>query len=186
MLTSANYIARVGIPFAIPVHPGPPPEAEGTAAVIAIAVRNYNNDALADVTLYNNLHTALTAQIILAVNASFLSALEDPDFGFSNVTPLAMLIHLRREYYDTVTPEELERNSRGTLMVLSRTFGISNIQRIATLGHVPVPDITIITLTLAISIEKTGLLATTTEKFRLRPTDEWTVALFKSEFQLGN
>jgi hypothetical protein len=35
-------------------------------------------------------------------------------------------------------------------------------------------------------IEKTGLLSTTTEKFRLRPVTEWTVALFKSEFVLGN
>ena len=190
MLTPADYLARIGVPFIIPVHPGPPPEAEGTAAVIAIAVRNYN-DALADVTLYNNLRAALTAQILLSVNASFLSALEDPDFGFGDVTPLAMLIHLRREY-GTMTPEELEHNRSA----LSEPWNlddpiedlwskISNIQRIATLGHVPIPDITIITLTLAM-IEKTGLLATTTEKFRLRPTEEWTVALFKSEFQLGN
>ena len=35
-------------------------------------------------------------------------------------------------------------------------------------------------------IEKTGLLASTTEKFRLRPLTEWTLPLFKSEFQLGN
>ena len=35
-------------------------------------------------------------------------------------------------------------------------------------------------------IEKTGLLATTTEKFRLRPVTEWTVALFKADFILGN
>jgi hypothetical protein len=62
---------------------------------------------------------------------------------------------------------------------------IANIQRVATFGNVPIADITIITLTLAM-IEKTGLLATTTEKFRLRPILEWTVALFKSELQLGN
>ena len=62
---------------------------------------------------------------------------------------------------------------------------IANIQRVATFGNVPIADITIITLTLAM-IEKTGLLSTTTEKFRLRPLPEWTVALFKAEFQLGN
>ena len=66
LITSAEYLARVGIPFTTPVHPGPPPAAEGTA------VRNYN-DALADVTLYNNLRAALTAQILIAVNASFLA-----------------------------------------------------------------------------------------------------------------
>ena len=45
MLTPADYLARIGVPFIIPVHPGPPPEAEGTAAVIAVAVRN-DNDGL--------------------------------------------------------------------------------------------------------------------------------------------
>ncbi|KAI2497586.1 hypothetical protein MHU86_16892 [Fragilaria crotonensis] len=35
-------------------------------------------------------------------------------------------------------------------------------------------------------LEKTGLLASTTEKFRLRPLDEWTLEVFKSEFKLGN
>ena len=187
-----SYITRVGIPFIIPVHPGPPPEPVGTAAAIAVAVHNYN-DPLADVTLFNNLRAALTAQILSAVNSSFLSAPEDPDFGFGDGTPLAMLIHLLCGKYGTMTPEELEINR----LVLSEPWNlddpledlwskIANIQRIAMQGHVPTPDVTIITLTLAM-IEKTGLLATTTENFcLLRPTEEWTVALFKTEFQLGN
>jgi hypothetical protein len=61
------------------------------------------------VTLYNRLHSALTAQILTAVNATFLSALEDPDFGFGDVLPCTMLTHLKTEY-GTMTPEELERN----------------------------------------------------------------------------
>ena len=36
-------------------------------------------------------------------------------------------------------------------------------------------------------IEKTGLLASTTDKFRSRPTAEWTLdELFKTELKLGN
>ena len=35
-------------------------------------------------------------------------------------------------------------------------------------------------------IEKTGLLTTTTDKFRLRPTTEWMLSLFKAEFKLGD
>lgn len=190
VLNPADYLARVGVPFVVPVHPGPPPAAEGTAGVIAVNLRNYNA-ALADVTLYNSLSAALTAQILTAVNASFLSVLEDPDFGFGDVTPLTMLNHLRAEY-GTMSPEELERN-RAALSdpwnfdhpIEDLWAKISNIQRVASLGNVPIPDVTIVTLTLAM-IEKTGLLATTTEKFRLRPVDEWTIPVFKTEFQLGN
>jgi hypothetical protein len=190
LLSDANYIARVGIAFLIPIHPGPPPVAVGTAAAISIALRAYT-EALNDVALYNNLRAALTAQILTAVNPSFLSALEDPDFGFGDVTPFAMLEHLRDEY-GTMTPEELEHNRAA----LSEPWNfddpiedlwakISNIQRVATLGALPIPDLTVITLTLAM-IEKTGLLASTTDKFRLRPTAEWTLGLFKTEFKLGN
>ena len=190
LLSPADYLLRAGVPFIVPIHPGNPPEPVGTAAVIGVALRNYT-EALADVALYNNLSAALTSQILKAVNASFLSALEEPDFGFSDVTPRNMLEHLRMEY-GTLTPEELEKN-RAALSdawnfddpIEDLWAKIVNIQRVAAFGAVPIPDITVITLTLAM-IEKTGLLATTTEKFRLRPINEWTVALFKSEFILGN
>jgi hypothetical protein len=192
LLSDAEYLVRAGVPFIVPRHPGAAPDAAAgaTAAQIAEAICLYNQ-AVADVTLYNRLSAALTAQIISAVNASFLSALEDPDFGFGDVTPRAMLEHLRTEY-GTMTPEELERNRAA----LSEPWNlddpiedlwakIANIQRVAALGQVPIPNVTVITLTLAM-LEKTGLLASTTEKFRLRPLDEWTLEIFKSEFKLGN
>jgi hypothetical protein len=109
VLSSSDYVTRIGVPFIVPVHPGPPPAAVGTAAVIAVAFRNYTDAPITDVTLYNNLSAALTSQILSAVNASFLSVLEDPDFGFGDVTPLAILTHIRNEYR-TLTPEELEKN----------------------------------------------------------------------------
>ena len=192
LLSEADYVTRAGEPFIVPVHPGPAPIAppNATAAQLAEAIRAYNQ-AIADVTLYNRLRAALTAQILTAVNASFLSSLEDPDFGFGDVSPRTMLDHLNTEY-GTMTPEELETNRAA----LSEAWNfddpiedlwtkIANIQRVAQLGQVPIPDLTVITLTLAM-IEKTGLLATTTEKFRLRPTTEWTLALFKADFKLGN
>ena len=190
LLSPADYLLRASVPFIVPIHPGPSPGPVGTAAIIGVALRNYT-EALADVALYNALSAALTAQILSTVNASFLSALEDPDFGFGDDTPRAMLEHLRTEY-GTLTPEELEKNRAA----LSEPWNfddpiedlwakIVNIQRVAAFGLVPIPDITIITLTLAM-IEKTGLLASTTEKFRLRPVPEWTVATFKTEFIMGN
>ena len=98
----------------------------------------------------------------------FLSALEDPDFGFGNVTPLTMLAHFQ-DKYGTMSPEELERNCSA----LSEPWNfdapmedllvkIAYIQHLVLCRKVPNPNITIITLTLAM-IEKTGLLSTITE-----------------------
>ena len=190
VLSDADYLARAGVPFEVPVHPGPPPLAVGAAATVAVALR-VHTEAIDNVTCYNNLRAALTSQLITAINASFLSALEDPVFGFSDVSPRHMLEHLITEY-GTLTPEELEAN-RSTLSVAwnfddpieDLWAKIANVQRVAAFGNVPLADVTVITLTLTM-IEKTGLLASTTEKFRLRPPAEWTLALFKTEFQLGN
>ena len=38
LLSDAEYIARVGVAFEVPLHPGPPPDAVGTAAAIAVAM----------------------------------------------------------------------------------------------------------------------------------------------------
>ena len=192
LLSDEAYLARAGTPFEVPLHPGPAPPATigATAAQLAESIRAYNQ-ALADVSLYSRLRAALTAQILAAVSDSFLSALEDPDFGFSDVTPRAMLAHLQLKY-GTITPEELETNRAA----LSEAWNlddpiedlwkkIANIQRVAAFGDAPITDITAITLTLAM-LEKTGLLASTTEKFRLRPITEWTFAIFRAEFELGN
>ena len=102
VMNDADYLARAGVAFVVPVHPGPPPPPIGAAAVIAVALRVYM-DAVDDVTLYTRLSAALTAQILLAVNASFLNALEDPIFGFSDITPRTILDHLSAEY-GTLTP----------------------------------------------------------------------------------
>ncbi|KAI2496639.1 hypothetical protein MHU86_17842 [Fragilaria crotonensis] len=159
----ADYLLRAGVPFVIPVHPGPPPDPVGTAAVIGVALRNHA-EALTDLAIYNNLNAALTAQILLAVNASFLSALEDPDFGFGDVSPRTMLEHLRTEY-GTLTPEELERTaplspSRGISTTPSKIYGLK------------------------LSTSNVSLFRR--QKFRLRPITEWTVAAFKADFILGN
>ena len=88
LLSEADYVARTGVAFAPPVHPGPAPNPPvgATAAQIAEALRIYN-EAIADDEKYTRLSAALTSQILTAVNHTFLRALEDPDFGFGDVTP---------------------------------------------------------------------------------------------------
>ena len=60
LLSDAEYLARAGVPFIVPCHPGAAPDAAAgaTAAQIAESIRLYNQ-TLADVTLYNRLSAAL-------------------------------------------------------------------------------------------------------------------------------
>jgi len=192
LLDNATYFARAGTAFDIPVHPGAAPEhiVGATAAQIAETTRLYNQ-GLYDIRLYTRVATALQAQLLAAVDNTFLRALEDPDFGYADVTPRQMLDHLKTNY-GILTPEELELNRSA----LSHPWNpeaplelfwanLANIRRVALTGGAPISDVTAITLTLAM-FEKSGLLATTTEKFRLRPVAEWTMATFKADFDLGN
>ena len=169
LLTDTDYLTRAGVAHIVPLHPGPPPLLVGTGVIIAVAFWAYT-DALSNVTLYNNLSSAaLTPQLLTAVKTSFLSVLEDPDFGFRGFTPCAMLTHLHNKY-GTPTPEEMEKNRAALLDPWNLDDRIvdfwakiaSNIQRVATFGKRPHCRYHIITHTLAM-FEKTGLLLITAE-----------------------
>jgi hypothetical protein len=62
---------------------------------------------------------------------------------------------------------------------------IVEIQRIATVGGAPITDVAAITLTLAM-FEKSGLLSTTTQQWRVKQVANWTWATFKANFTLAN
>jgi hypothetical protein len=165
VLTNADYIARVDVPFVVPLHPGPPPD----AALISVALSNYAA-ALNNVTSYNSLFAALKPHILSEVTASFLGALKDPDLGFKDVTP--NMASSPPKSWRRIVP--LCLNS-GTWTIHSKTRGPPKLPTFnqncqhSTPRNVwqrAVPDITIMTLTLAM-FEQTGLLATTTEKFCL-------------------
>jgi hypothetical protein len=95
------------------------------SAAIVVAIQNYNV-ALTDVTLYNSLSSTLTAQILTAVDTFFHSTLEDPDFGFGKVAPLAMLTHPWAKY-GTMTPVEHEHNRSALLELWNVDSPIDNV-----------------------------------------------------------
>jgi hypothetical protein len=150
----------------------------------------YDSDLLA-FKLYNKVSHALKQQLLLSVDSSFLCALEDPTFGFMAATPLAIIQHLDATY-GTITPEELQVNR----LELSKPWNpdspieelwasVDNILCLARDGHTDILEVTTITIFLAM-FETSGLLASTTKKFRLRDTFEWTLAAFKNEVNHGN
>jgi len=193
LLDPAIYLTLSnGIAFVAPVHPGPMPihPAAATTAVRAEINRVYAQD-ITDFSIHNKVTIALQRQILAAVNPTYLRALEDPDYGFLQVTPYDMLNHLVT-HYGTLTPQELEANRLNLSTAwnpdapIEDLWGsVANIRRVASAGQSPIDDISAINILLTM-FEKSGLLATTTEKFRLRPTNEWTIPVFTADVTLGN
>ena len=70
LLGDTEYLARSGVAFVTPIHLGAPPLIRA-AAILTIALCAYT-DALADVTLYNNLSTAFR---FLVLSTHLFSAL---------------------------------------------------------------------------------------------------------------
>jgi hypothetical protein len=185
LMTDTMYLARAGVAFDVPSHPGAAPvHANGaTAAQIAETIRLFNQK-LAKHTLYH-----CVAQILKAVQSTYLRELDDADYGYADATPEAMLM-LLKDNYGVLTPEALKANRASLSTPWNPDAPIENlwqhiieIQRIAQAGNALITDVAGITLTLAM-FEKSGLLSTTTQAWRVKPTLNWTWALFKTDFTL--
>jgi hypothetical protein len=94
--------------------------------------------------------------------------------------------------YGTLSPEELEAN----FLDLSKPWNpdssieeiwasVDNILHLACNGHANILEVTTITILLAV-FETSGLLGSTTKKFRLRDISERTLAAFKDEVNRGS
>jgi hypothetical protein len=161
-----------------------------TAAQIAEIIRLFNQ-VLAEHTMYHRVATEIKSQLLAAVDNTYLRELEDVDFGFADITPQAMLEHLKSTY-GTLTPEAIETNRNELSTPWNPDDPLENlwkrigeIQRVAMAGGAPITDVAAITLTLAM-FEKSGLLATTTQLWRVKPVLQWTWANFCTDFTLAN
>jgi hypothetical protein len=193
LLPDAEYLVLSnGIPFIPPVHPGPVPviPANATATQRTEILRLYAQD-IADLAVYTRVSTALKKQLLAAVPHTYLQELEDTDFGYLQVTPVTMLNHLMTTY-GVITPQELSDN-RAKLATSWNPDApiedlwrhVENTRRVATAGASPIDDVSTINSLLTM-FEKSGLLTTTTEKFRLRTLNEWQMAIFKDDVTVGN
>jgi hypothetical protein len=158
--------------------------------MIAETIRLYNQQPV-EHTLYNRVSTEITSQILRAVDITWLPELENTAFGFADVTPVMIIEHLEANYA-VLTPEALEANRTSLSDAWNPDQPIENlwikifeIQRIATAGNADISDVAAITLTLAM-FEQSGLLAITTQQWRVRPVAQWTMATFKADFALAN
>jgi hypothetical protein len=95
-MTEADYLARTGVVFFLPVHPGDAPVHQATATGLQIAeiICLFNQHVNAH-QLFDNVQTQLKQQLLKAVEYRYLQFLEDPDFGVADVLPRDMLQHLQ-------------------------------------------------------------------------------------------
>lgn len=191
MLTDVAYITRTNAIFIIPVHPGVAPihAAGATAPQIAENIRLFNQ-SIGEQLLYQRVTAALKQQLILAVENRYMQVLEDTEFGFSDVTPLAILTHLKATY-GVITQDDLETNRNLLVAQWNPDDPIENIWlRIRECQSFcstiePITNGTAIRLTLQV-FEGTGVFASAVDKWRDKPLADHTLLNFTSHFNFEN
>ena len=192
LMPAATYLARAGVAFISPTHPGDAPvhAVNATGNQITEVNRQYKQD-LHNFQLCANMNTTLKQQLLSAIDVNFLRILEDTDFGFTDVLPSTMLTHLKSTY-GQISCDDIEFNCQKLSTDLNVDdpietlwLRLKEIQRFALAANEPITDDTVIQLTLPI-FEKTGVFGTVTEKWRDRPDEDWTLTNFKTHFEKGN
>lgn len=195
IMPQAQYLARTGgIAFIAPVHPGPAPvhAAGATQHQITETNRQYLQD-VHDHRQHMVMKETLKQQLIAAVQHVYIQVLEDPDFGFADVSAEAMLTHLKTTY-GTISREEIDANRVSLTQPWNPDEPIENLwvripeaQRIANLAVPPEPITDSAALRALLTVfEATGVFITACEKWRDKVDAEWTLANFREHFTRAN
>jgi hypothetical protein len=192
VMPQAEYNALGVPPFVLPVHPGPNPVHGDapTAAQITETNRQYTQD-LTEFTAYRTVTQELKKQLIEAIPATYIDALSDTLWGYTNVTPAAIIEHLTTTYGE-VTPTDLEENRNQLQAPWNIDEPIENIwtrtDRVldyATRNGEPIPDTTTIRLLLAV-FTKTGVFTSAIDLWNRKPAATKTLVNLKAHFNYEN
>jgi hypothetical protein len=192
VMPAADYLARTGVPFIIPIHPGAAPvhAAGATSAQITETNRQYTAD-LAEHTHYLTVVEELKRQVLQAVLPRYFRILADADFGYADISVAALLLHLRTTY-GTITPEDLETNRARLAADWNPDSPIEDVwmliretQRFAADGNDPLSDTTVLSLLLT-AFEKSGVFSIAVDKWRDKDPADWTLANFRLHFTKAN
>jgi hypothetical protein len=107
MMTDVECITRAKVAFIVPVHPGNAPvhAANATGSAITETIRLFNVN-VNERRLCKKFTAESKQQLLKAFNACCLQVLKDQDFGFADISPHIMLVHLQ------VTPDDLEESRK--------------------------------------------------------------------------
>ena len=163
------------IAFDPPIHPGDNPVHAPNTTGPAITENNRRfTHELSEHLLFCTVAEEMKQQVLTAVPTRYLCILEDVDYGYSDISILAMITHLKATYA-TVEPKEIENNRNALTNACNPDEPIEElwrhiqeIQRFATDASKPITDAAALRLTLVV-FENTGVFTTGAEKWRNRP-----------------
>jgi hypothetical protein len=170
------------------VHPGNAPvhAAGSTQFEIAETNRQFKQDT-EDHLLYLQVTNELRQQLLTSIPGRYLSVLEDPIYGYSDVSLQAMLAHLVVTY-GTIKQQDIEDNRLKLTApwnledaIESLWNRIADVQRFALQAGQALPDESAIFLTLEV-FSKTGLLPLAIRDWNKKSTPDKTLANFKIHF----
>lgn len=107
VMPELEYLVRTtGVPFIPPTHPGAAPATAAFISLVEFDSAHKSHAALVkEFEIYTQVGASLKAQLLEAIDSTYTSTLEDPLFGFADVTPLAFMVHLR-DSYGQLKPED--------------------------------------------------------------------------------
>lgn len=188
-ITAAAYLALTGVQFDAPVLPPAvpviPPGA--TAAQIAESNRQHTSQTKA-FHRFHDLDKALLRQLLAAVPALYTDALSDPDYGFTHVTCLAMLTHLKTVYGKLSIAERDLNHQRMTApwhppTPIETLFQqLTEGMRLSAAGDEPLVDSQVARMGYNI-ILRTGVFTDACRDWRLKNLAQQTFAEFKTHFR---
>ena len=185
VMPDAGYRALSNnVAFVPPTHPGPQPNIQGMTQIqVTAALRAYDEDLEAFQT-YLRVMAALKAQILTAVPAIYLQAVQHIEHGYAEVSVLQMIEHLHSTY-GTLTPTEIEMNRRQLSTpwnpdepIETLWTNIKRIRDVAAGAGDPIPDTAVITLTLE-ALGAAGVYQHAITIWRDMPPAQQTFANFK-------
>lgn len=192
IMPPAEYLVHAGEAFNVPNNPGEivAPAADATQAQILEARRIHFNN----LTLYNTyktVRTSLQKQILAAVDAVYLRALKNVNFGFSNVEPYTMLTHLKSKYgVLTLREVQLNRDKLNEAWDPSSPMEnlwdrITEIRRVADSVEQPISDGAVIACVLPM-FKRTGLFRHSIDAWNDMPANQLTYDNFEEHFTRAN
>lgn len=154
------------IAFNPPPNPGVPPAAAGVPAATRTLALAEHKTQLDEFNLFTFVDHALRQQLIKAIPAIHIKALEDPTLGYSNISTLTIMTHLW-DNYGTISADELQHNAvalnsptwNASSPIESLFARIQDHADFATAGGAPIPD-TLLAQAAYSNIEATGLYPT--------------------------